>query len=70
MTKTGEVKIRVGDAAASGNYTICYEDGKLTITTRPSSGGGSFRSNQNRRFKAVKARKLPSVQMERSLPLQ
>ena len=46
MTKTGEVKIRVGDAAASGNYTICYEDGKLTITTRPSSGGGSFRSNQ------------------------
>ncbi len=46
MTKTGEVKIRVGDAAASGNYTICYEDGKLTITTRPSSGGGSFRPNQ------------------------
>ena len=43
MTKTGEVKILAGGAAASGNYTIRYEDGKLTITTRPSSGGGSSR---------------------------
>ena len=40
MTKTGEVKILAGGAAASDNYTIRYEDGKLTITTRPSSGGG------------------------------
>ena len=40
MTKTGEVKISASGAAASDNYTIRYEDGKLTITTRPSSGGG------------------------------
>ena len=40
MTKTGEVKILAGGAAASGNYTIRYEDGKLTVSTRPSSGGG------------------------------
>ena len=40
MTKTGEVKILASGAAASDNYTIRYEDGKLTITTRPSSGGG------------------------------
>ena len=39
MTKTGEVKILAGGAVASDNYTIRYEDGKLTITTRPSSGG-------------------------------
>ena len=39
MTKTGEVKISASGAAASGNYTICYEAGKLTISTRPSSGG-------------------------------
>ena len=41
MTKTGEVKILAGGAAASGNYTIRYEDGKLTVSTRPSGGGGS-----------------------------
>lgn len=39
MTKTGEVKILAGGAAASDNYTIRYEDGKLTVSTRPSSGG-------------------------------
>ena len=39
MTKTGEVKILAGGAAASGNYTIRYEAGKLTVSTRPSSGG-------------------------------
>ena len=43
MTKTGEVKILAGGAAASDNYTIRYEDGKLTINTRPSGGGGSSR---------------------------
>ena len=40
MTKTGEVKILASGAAASDNYTIRYEDGKLTVSTRPSSGGG------------------------------
>ena len=39
MTKTGEVKILAGGAAASDNYTIRYEGGKLTVSTRPSSGG-------------------------------
>ena len=43
MTKTGEVKIFAGGAAASDNYTIRYEDGKLTVSTRPSGGGGSSR---------------------------
>ena len=43
MTKTGEVKIFAGGAAASDNYTIRYEDGKLTVSTRPSGGGGGSR---------------------------
>ena len=41
MTKTGETIIRVGGAAASGNYVIvAFTDGKLTVSARPSSGGG------------------------------
>ena len=43
MTKTGEVKILASGAAASDNYTIRYENGKLTVSTRPSGGGGSSR---------------------------
>ena len=43
MTKTGEVKILASGAVASGNYTIRYEDGKLTVSTRPSGGGGGSR---------------------------
>ena len=39
MTKTGETIIRASGAVASDNYTIRYEDGKLTVSTRPSSGG-------------------------------
>ena len=38
-TKTGETIIRASGAAASDNYTIRYEDGKLTVSTRPSGGG-------------------------------
>ena len=44
MTKTGEVKILAGGAAASDNYTIRYEGGKLTVSTRPSSGGSHVSS--------------------------
>ena len=40
-TKTGETIIRASGAVASDNYTIRYEDGKLTVSTRPSGGGGS-----------------------------
>ena len=41
MTKTGETIIRVGGAAASGNYVIvAFTDGKLTVSARPYSGGG------------------------------
>ena len=47
MTKTGEAKILAGGAAASDNYTIRYEDGKLTVSTRPSGGGGSSRPSTN-----------------------
>ena len=46
MTKAGKTIIRASGAAASGNYTIRYEDGKLTVSTRPYSGGDSFRPNQ------------------------
>ena len=45
MTKTGEVKILADGAAASGNYTIRYKDGKLTVSTRPSSGSSSNNSS-------------------------
>ena len=47
MTKTGEVKILADGAAASDNYTIRYEDGKLTVSTRPSGGGGGSRPSTN-----------------------
>ena len=47
MTKTGEVKILAGGAAASDNYTIRYENGKLTVSTRPSGGGGGSRPSTN-----------------------
>ena len=47
MTKTGEVNILAGGAVASGNYTIRYEEGKLTVSTRPSSGGGSSRPSNH-----------------------
>ena len=47
MTKTGEVKILAGGAVASDNYTIRYEDGKLTVSTRPSGGGGGSRPSTN-----------------------
>ena len=47
MTKTGKVNILASGAAASGNYTIRYEGGTLTISTRSSGGGGdSFSPNQ------------------------
>ena len=39
MTKTGETIIRASGAVASDNYTISNVDGKLTVSTRPSSGG-------------------------------
>ena len=38
MTKVGEVLIRV-DGEQSDNYVIVYVAGKLTVTSRPSSGG-------------------------------
>ena len=47
MTKTGEVKILASGAVASDNYTIRYEDGKLTVSTRPSGGGGGSRPSTN-----------------------
>ena len=47
MTKTGEVKILAGGAAASDNYTIRYEDGKLTVSARLSGGGGGSSPSTN-----------------------
>ena len=45
MTKTGETIIRASDADAGSNYTIHYEDGKLTVSTRPSGGSSSNNSS-------------------------
>ncbi|MBU5434423.1 S-layer homology domain-containing protein [Pseudoflavonifractor sp. MSJ-37] len=45
MNKTGEVNILASGAAASDNYTIRYENGKLTVSTRPSSGSSSNNSS-------------------------
>lgn len=42
MTKIGETAIKAGGAVVpdGNNYTIKYVDGTLTISARPSSGGG------------------------------
>lgn len=41
MTRTGDAaKIVASGASAGENYEITYVDGKLTVTSRPSSGGG------------------------------
>ena len=39
MSKVGEFVVNISEADAGSNYTITYVPGKLTITTRPSSGG-------------------------------
>ena len=39
MSKVGEFVVNISEADAESNYTITYVPGKLTITTRPSSGG-------------------------------
>ena len=39
MTKTGEADIKISGTLANDNYTVDYVSGKLTVTTRPSSGG-------------------------------
>ena len=41
ITKTGEAAIKISGTLANDNYDVAYADGKLTITTRPSSGGSS-----------------------------
>ena len=41
MNKTGETKIFAEGAEAGENYEITYVDGKLTVASRLSSGGGS-----------------------------
>ena len=42
ITRTGDAaKIVASGASAGENYEITYVDGKLTVTSRPSSGGGS-----------------------------
>lgn len=41
MSKTGDAAaIKADDASAGDNYDITYVAGKLTVTSRPSSGGG------------------------------
>ncbi len=40
MTKAGETAIRASGASAGENYAITYVDGKLTVSARPSGGGG------------------------------
>ena len=46
LTKTGEAaKITASGASAGENYEITYVDGKLTVTSRLSSGGGGSSSS-------------------------
>ena len=46
MNKTGEAaKITASGASAGENYEITYVDGKLTVTSRPSSGSGGSSSS-------------------------
>ena len=45
MNKTGETKIFAEGAEAGENYEITYVDGKLIVTSRPSSGGGGSSSS-------------------------
>ena len=46
LTKTGEAaKITASGASAGENYEITYVDGKLTVTSRPSSGCGGSSSS-------------------------
>ena len=42
MNKVGEETIRISGTLANANYEITYVNGKLSITNRPSSGGGSY----------------------------
>lgn len=45
MTRTGDAaKIVASGASAGENYEITYVDGKLTVTSRPFSGGGGSSS--------------------------
>ena len=41
MNKVGEETITISGTLANANYEITYVNGKLSITNRPSSGGGS-----------------------------
>ena len=42
MSKVGEETITISGTLANANYEITYVNGKLSITNRPSSGGGSY----------------------------
>ena len=42
MNKVGEETITISGTLANANYEITYVNGKLSITNRPSSGGGSY----------------------------
>ena len=42
MNKVGEETITINGTLANANYEITYVNGKLSITNRPSSGGGSY----------------------------
>ena len=49
LTKTGEAaKITASGASAGENYEITYVDGKLTVTSRLSSGGGGGSSSSDK----------------------
>ena len=42
MNKVGEETITISGTLVNANYEITYVNGKLSITNRPSSGGGSY----------------------------
>ena len=41
MSKTGKTKINITGTLSNDNYAITYVPGTLTVSNRPSSGGGS-----------------------------
>ena len=47
MTKTGETAIKITGTLENENYTVSYVNGKLTVSTRPSSGHSSSSSSSS-----------------------
>ena len=47
MSKTGKTAINIAGTLSNGNYEITYVPGTLTVSDRPSSGGGGSSSDRD-----------------------